>query len=283
MEKSSVCILVVLEYKNRKKLNNCVQDITRSVGWCASFSEHVFLFTDSDTKNLNLKCKNIRSTGNIESIFEYFADNRKPYDKCFFYFSGHGEEGELLDSHMIPYSCMELKKKVINLFPTSEFCFVFDCCNPGNMNLPYFLDGNRFIYKPTDADYTTQHIILILSNKQDEKSISTDTGSLFSVAFFNYLNNNKIKESDDPNKWIIDDGETRPTYSYCVPLEKNRNIRRLVGSVASNMRKQGAPSRQTVSVYSSHKMDPVLWLWIGNKEYTDFEIHEDSSLLIINK
>lgn len=68
-----------------------------------------------------------------------------------------------------------------------------------------------------------------------------------------------------------------------IPNRKNRNLRRLVGNLASSIRKMHTGYSQTVSVYNSYVMDPILWLWIGSSKDYDIAMDMSLSIFVIRK
>jgi hypothetical protein len=108
-----------------------------------------------------------------------------------------------------------------------------------------------------------QPILLITSSDETEKSVATKFGSFFSLHLFRILSqmNHKISSR-------------KP-----IPLTSNRNLQRLIGNIASRIRQMRTGYSQTVSIYSSYVIHPILWMWIGsNKSY---DIVSDLSLNVI--
>ena len=189
-----------------------------------------------------------------------------PDNKLILYYSGHGIKDSIVMPDRNLLSFIKFRDCVVNSLPSyTEIFWILDCCNPKILNLPYKLEGNSFVLSSEKIECVSQPILLITSSNSGEKSIATKVGSLFSRYLFQILT--ILNNTDDP---II---------KVTIPIHKNRNLRRLIGNLASSIRKMHTGYSQTVSIYSSYVLDPVLWLWIGS--YKDYDIVTDLSLSIL--
>jgi hypothetical protein len=100
--------------------------------------------------------------------------------------------------------------------------------------------------------------------------MATKLGSVFSRHLFRILT--LLNNEDQPS--ITDD-------TVVIPTHKNRNLRRFIGNIASSIRKMHTGYVQTVSIYSSYVIDPVLWMWIGSKKNYDIVTDITLSILIV--
>lgn len=233
-------LLIGFEYNDSQSLRGTASDILIAYHWCKSIGvKDIRIYTDIPTTTLNLP----RYEPDVLMNLPNFKSN-----KLFIYYTGHGE-----NSHMIMPSGKNIKfthfrdmiiKKVS---PQTEIFWILDCCNAEGLSLPFQLEDNTFRLTE-NFDAVINPILLITSCNPHEESTSTIVGSTFTGHLFNMLK--------DINKYpIIRDG--------VIPVQYNRNLRRLMGELNAAIRKSHTGKTQTVSIYSSYALDPVLWLWIG--------------------
>lgn len=193
-------------------------------------------------------------------------------NKLVIYYSGHGVKDSMVMPSKTLLSFVDFKENILNsLNPYVEIFWILDCCNPNGLHLPYKLDGNAFALSPSKIECVLQPILLITSAEATEKSIATKLGSVFSRHLFRLLS---LMNNDSPPPVIKRKSVTIPTY-------KSRNIRRLIGNLASSIRKMHTGYAQTVSAYSSYITDPILWLWIGTEKPYDIVTDITLSVLMI--
>jgi hypothetical protein len=289
-------ILVGFEY-SFNPLPGAIIDLYHCYKWLQSFNCETYVLTDiesiHDPDNLR-HCidKNIADSDLItfyDSISSKFIV-RDGYElmtsiirliktgvrnnKLVIYFTGHGVRTCLVMPNKSLLSFVDFRDNLLdNLEPYTEIFWILDCCNPSGLHLPYRLDGNLFVLSQGKIECVSQPILLITSSEPDEKSIATKSGSLFSRYLFRLLTS--------LNNQSLNDLVLRK--SSTIPTSCNRNLRRLMGNLASAIRKMHTGYSQTVSIYSSYVMDPILWMWIGSKKSYDIAVDMGLSTLIIRK
>jgi hypothetical protein len=288
-------ILITFEYVF-KSLPGAVVDLYHAFTWCRSFECDIHILTDiesiKDPNNLEqvvkykIADKNILTfyddilTGNSsknnikDSLTLLNSLNRIlsldiPDNKLIIYYSGHGVKDSMIMPNKSLLSFIDFRDHVINLLkPYVEIFWILDCCNPNGLQLPYKLTGNTFALSSSQIKFVTQPILLITSSESNEKSIATKFGSVFTRHLFRILNQLNIDMDRKFKKRIS------------IPIQKNRNLRRLIGNLTSSIRKMGTGYIQTVSIYSSYVMDPLLWMWIGSNKSYDIVIDLTLTTLI---
>lgn len=193
----------------------------------------------------------------LDAILLNMSDNR-----LIIYYTGHGNKDALvMPSHEL-LSFITFRDRILSKIPTTtEVFWILDCCNPTGLHLPFLLDHNNFVLSSAKISCVLQPILLIISSNSEEKSVTSDMGSLFSRELFRLLH-------------TLNSGNT--TFSG-----RNRNMRRLLGNLSSAIRKMHTGYTQTLSIYSSYIIDPVLWLWIGSTDTNDVVADMSLSTIII--
>jgi hypothetical protein len=274
-------IIIGFEYSTNV-LPGALVDIYQAHRWCCSFDCATYVFSDirSNVDNTVIK-KNI-DAGVVGSDIMSFYDlidktlvttsdelltgifnkfRQLDDDRLIIYYSGHGNKDALILPNHELLSFIALRDTVLKqLSSTVEIFWILDCCNPTGLHLPFILEGNNFVLSPSRISCVMQPILLIISSNAKEKSVSSDMGSLFTRHLFHILHN-------------LSDGPTIAS--------RNRNLRRLVGNLTSNIRRMHTGYAQTVSIYSSYVIDPILWLWIGSKNNEDVVSDMSLSTLVI--
>lgn len=285
-------IIIGFEYIINKLPGSYI-DIYNAYNWCNSFNCDNYIITDTDydknkpnivsgIKNNNLDI-NIHSIdtypkiiinnsddlcSNIKTILNYgVSDN-----KLIIYYSGHGVNNNMLMPNNTYLSFNDFKNVILsNTNSSVEIFLILDCCNPNGLSLPYKLDDNYFklVNDPNklfnNIDFISHSILLITSANENEKSLATIYGSVFSKILFEIL----INMNTDYPLTFIDN-------RILINKNNNRNLRRLIGNIRSSIRKLHTGFSQSVSVYSSFIIDPLLWMWIGSNR--DYDIKSESTL-----
>lgn len=263
-------ILIGFQYK-RNMLKGAYVDINIAKNWCKSFNCETFILTDiadasdiddtmfvESSKDLQSRIKDI-----INDNYCYKCKNTEDYEKCccqnkiIIYYSGHGIKNYMKMPDETLLSFLDFRDNIVYSLPsTSEIFFIVDCCNPNGLHLPFKLQKNKFALSRdlSCVSCVTQRILLITSANEEEKSVSRDDGSVFTKYLFEILSEFVASHHNITNK-------------------NNRNLQRLCYNLSSKI-KNSTGHNQTVSVYSSYIIDPVLWLWIGN----NIDIISDMSL-----
>ncbi|MEM2986623.1 MAG: caspase family protein [Nitrososphaerota archaeon] len=258
-----VAILIIFSYESNPKkfLPSAPYDFNYVYQWCKNFST-TFIITDMDINMKSIKSNMIIINSYEDLLTGIYTILSKEIDfKLFIYYSGHGVHDSMVlpDNSLLPF--VNLKRYIVEIIPEyTEIFWVLDCCNPNGLNLPCKLQGERFVLSPNKVEFILQPVLLITSSDSNEKSMSTKNGSLFTKYFFQHLllmdKNSKIKE-------------------------KNRNLRHLITTLTNSIKKDHPWYSQTISVYCSYFMDPLLWTWIGSKKNYDIVPDITMSTLVI--
>lgn len=253
-------IIIGFEYVD-KPLTGALIDIFNAYKWCNSFCDNIFVITDitkvTDITNLISAVNDGFATKKLFTFYDKITkilvntsvelsltiikilENLLFDDKLVIYYTGHGHKSAMVmpDKSSLPF--VELRDIVTNLTPPKlEIFWILDCCNPNGMCLPFVFNKGEFRLTSTELSslyFVSQPILLITSSNNEEKSLATNHGSLFSRYLFNILNNMG---------------------------NSNRNLRKLINNLSSSIKKMCTGYSQTVSIYSSYVFDPILWMWI---------------------
>lgn len=280
-----VAILIGFEY-TFNSLTGAIIDLYQAADWCRSFNCNINIFTDIENCDENNIQYSIDHGITNQDLFSFLKQdpfiNRtiitdkisllesimkilKPNidNKVVIYYSGHGIKDSMVMPNKTLLSFIDFRNNILSVLnPYTELFFILDCCNPNGLHLPYKLQNNSFTLSPTKIEFVSQPILLITSSETNEKSIATKFGSVFSRHLFRILTQLNLPISPNIRK------RTNGSKYVFIPTHKNRNLRRLMGNLSSSIRKMHTGYSQTVSIYSSYVIDPVLWLWIGsNKSY----------------
>ena len=251
-------ILFAFEYKINH-LPGAIIDLYHAHKWCQSFTSNIFVVTD--ITSLRIAIRDI-----LTNIVNF--DN-----KLIIYYTGHGVKDSLIMPDQSLFSFVMFRDSILNLLaPYVELFIILDCCHPLGLHLPYKLVDNRFVLASSKIECVSQPIILITSSDSHEKSTSTRDGSIFTRRLFHMLSvMNKAYTIVCKNNKIF------------LSAHQNRNLTRLSNSLATFIRKLDTGYAQTVSVYSSYVIDPVLWLWIGAIHKRDVVLDMSLSTFIIRE
>ena len=275
-----LALLIGFEY-HINHLPGAIIDLYHAYSWCQTFTSNIFVLTDISsnkrTEELNrivtrkiadvslvtfydmiphkLLVNNLRSLQeNVKRVLNNLTDN-----KLIIYYSGHGVKDSLILPDQTLLSFIIFRDLILDLLqPYVEIFWIMDCCNPNGLHLPYKLQNNSFVLSSSKIECVSQPIILITSADSHEKSAATRSGSIFSHQLFLYLQ----KMNESPTIVIKNN-------KVLIPTQFNRNLTRLTNNLATLIRKLDTGYVQTVSIYSSYLMDPILWLWIGSIRSSD--------------
>lgn len=291
-------ILIGFEY-TFNSLTGAIIDLYQAHKWCHSFGCNISVLTDieyvKDIDNLQnvverklaepdlltfypkISPKIVHDATTMMGDIINILRSGIPDGKLIIYYTGHGVKDCMVmpDRSLLPF--IDFRDNILdNLDSYVEIFWILDCCNPNGLHLPYKLEGNAFSLSPSKIQCVLQPILLITSSETNEKSIATKSGSVFSRYLFQLLTLlNRPIEISNSGKMNF----TVKNNHLVIPSEKNRNLRRLIGNLASSIRKMHTGYSQTVSVYSSYIIDPILWMWIGSRK--DYDIVTDISLSTI--
>lgn len=257
-----VSILIGFEYTT-DILPATSGDLNIMHNWCRKFCDHVYTLTDIVIdENCGIRDTDLHERHNIvpvndgESLHDELRRIMEQHrcDRLILYYSGHGVSESLIlpNNTVLPFITLRNYICRYTDISTEIFC-ILDCCNSSGMMLPYELCNNHFMLRRYgDIKFTEHKILLLASCRQDEKSVATDHGSLFSKWFIEYMT-----ELNRPFR-------LRPGNVY-LPPHANRNLENLAGKIRGQMYRLRSGYHQTISIYGSQIMDPLLWLWIGRK------------------
>lgn len=190
------------------------------------------------------------------------------------YFSGHGiSRGIVLPDQSVILSG-DFRDMFINIiqpkgdrslsFPAigRESLWIFDCCNPGGLNLPFIWknsttqqgDGYFSLCERDDFLALDDNILLVTSSREDEKAVSTEMGSLFTYLLFKFLSR-LTEEGSQP--------KSKKMYSW--------NFGDILAYIQRGIKRINSGHPQTVSLYGSHVISPVLWPWVFSPNNIRFD------------
>lgn len=271
-----LALLIGFEYNNNS-LPGVIIDLYRANKWCESFNCDVHIITDNkildgltnrytseyintmterhddNTQFIKKSMLNVISNRNdlCTSIKKIFNDATPTDGKIIIYYTGHGIKESLIapDGSLLPF--VDFRDIITdNASPYAEIFCILDCCNPNGMHLPYKLVNNQFVLSSYKVECIKQPMLLITSSEMHEKSIAKRSGSIFSHYLFELLS-----------------------------TLTNRNLTKLLLSLSNSIKKIDTGHPQTVTIYSSYVIDPLLWTWIGSTK--NYDIVTDMSLSAI--
>lgn len=167
-------------------------------------------------------------------------------DRCLVYYTGHGVVDYLVMPDHAHLGVKTFRDAVLSILnPFSRVFWIMDCCNPNGLSLPYAFDRGRFRYR--DGDFVEPTILLITASNETEKAIITESGSLFTRFLFRLLSK--------------------------MPV-----LTGLIDEISKSIKKVQSKHPQTVSVYSSCIMPPIMWNWVlsGSEIVADYDYETDS-------
>jgi hypothetical protein len=260
-------IIIAFSYNN--ELPGAHADVKKMIEFCNFFNYTFNIITDNiiiHDKLFEEKIKDIFTTFTDASVLNE-QKNNKWDGKLLIYYSGHGKNDSIVLSNDVLYSFKNFRNLIITTVNTVlngvvlnsadvEIFWILDCCNPNGLHLPFKLMNNSFHFQ-TNSEFVCPKnfkILLITSSDNDEKSISTINGSLFTNELLLLL----YSLHDNLQSFIknYDNNDT------IIPVATNRNLSRFINQLAANIRVIQHEYRQNVSIYSSYIIDPILWFWI---------------------
>lgn len=263
-----------------KPLISALIDIYHAYTWCQTFHCDIHLLTDIiSIDNDHLKSaveEGMASPG----LMTFYSTVKKTLihtasdlttelqrvlstihdEKLIIYYSGHGLNESMLLPDNTTMSFIDIRHTVFRaIAPTVKVLWILDCCNPNGLHLPFRLQKNKFVLSTAKISPVKNPLLLITSCEEKEKSAATAYGSVFSRSLFQILT--KMNELNSTTA--------------------NRNLRRLMGNISSEIRALHTGYVQTVSIYSSYIIDPVLWLWVGNSRHSDLDLDSTMSTILV--
>lgn len=125
----------------------------------------------------------------LETLQNICRQDIRRDDRIFFYYTGHGEQGNLILPSNELLTCRDLQSFALaNLPPNAQMITILDCCNASTLGLPYKLTNNIYRLTPRSGrTYPMPEIICITSTTPHQNSITSKQGSLFSIALISEL------------------------------------------------------------------------------------------------
>jgi hypothetical protein len=169
-----------------------------------------------------------------------------------FYYTGHGTSGGWLLPDQRIMSWNTLYDLVLEGCSSStEIFWIMDCCHAGTLSLPYSLSWNVEAEVPSFKENSsgkrmslaTPTILLLNASRTSEKSKSSPYGSLFTRFFVKVME--EMSKSTGPESWEL--------AHLC------RSIQKCIQGYGELKTKK---INQTLSVYCSRCLTPLLWWWI---------------------
>lgn len=251
---NQLAILIGFEYNNKSLIPSTIIDLFVVNKYCEEHKIPTLILTDIVNAELPRGFSEVIVSGELDKEITEFLQstqdniiritdkstlvstiigNIKNVSHLLIYYSGHGE----FDSIRLPsgdhMSFNTLKSIIVEESPdTSNVTVILDCCHP-HMDLLYtYNNGYKLVSQDTKyiIDNTSkQHILCITAAANDQKSIGTQCGSVFTRKFIGRLREHKFG------------------FGY------------LMKEITSDMSKYN----QIMSIYSSHLVDPVIPSWLS--------------------
>jgi len=187
----------------------------------------------------NLKFYNVRNLQEIMGVIDHIDLTQEP--RVMFYYSGHGEiDGMIRMPTGEKHDFIQFRDMLLSrCWDEAEILMLIDCCNSGDWGLPYRLDTRSKCFRLKNLNHLTLPVVILISaSSGDEKAIASHQNSLFTRHLFDVLSTKKPSLSILVNK-------------IQALLKQSTNI--IAG--ADDL-------HQTVGVYSSYPIQPLMWSWV---------------------
>ena len=164
----------------------------------ANFIEHLdqneqIYFYDNKDNFSNFMTTLVTNSSHLMIYYTGHAINNKiifpvilPY--CSIIPEDKSEKERELQVHQGMFTCDQFIKLFTDAVADNcQILLIFDCCNGPDFNLPFVLDENG-IYRLNNYHFPQKEIICLVSSLPEEKSLSTNNGSLFTHIIIKNLN-----------------------------------------------------------------------------------------------
>lgn len=251
----ATALLIGLKYQQEfKELPGIIVDLYHAYSYNKKIGSKICIITDIMTDENVKFLKEVVFTGVVNSdIISFITDIQGTSEhiaytnaecfvndiidivsnvrKLFVYYTGHGENGHLLLPQKGSISVEEFRNiLLINTSAKADIITIMDCCNGDHMGIPFYLNNNNYrLIDRKSRIFPKQRIIHIASTKEDESSVATHQGSIFTAEIFNSL------------------------------LEGNRDLRKEIRRISANCIKIYP---QTASLYVSRPNIYTFWRWL---------------------
>lgn len=171
-------------------------------------------------------------------------------DNLVVYFTGHCEMNSVMIlSNGEKVSFMKIRNLIVD--KTSEMVqilMILDCCNAGNLSLPYTFEENEFVLRDLSSP-VSKTIIYISSSLSGESALSSTNRSYFTKYLMKLLNNNII------------------------------SIPTIIENIQNSLDDRTRKREQTINIYASFKIAPILWSWL--LPYSSNIINIDNNYILL--
>lgn len=259
---NKLAIIIAFQYKNGEFLPGAIIDLYIAYKNLYNYKYDVVIYTDiTNINNVDDEICNfakilIPFTGTSTELLNSIRNDCDNVKNIFFYFSGHSDSNSIILPNNDNMSFTDIQ----NCLKNKRIISVFDCCNCDGLKLPFILENNEFRVAKRDFDCPKSQIIVFTSSNSHGAALTSNTGSYFTIAFFDYLKKLSAPYDEIENKLI----------------KYNRNLQRMCNTLSINTYKGEIVK---INLHSSHVIDPVLWNWVERDD--PFIIESDISLSCI--
>jgi len=233
--------------------------IISDIEFTTQIIDYLYLYynkNDIDTFLKNIKLAHFILLKNNKILIDTLASFTYINTKhLFVYYSGHAKNNEIVLPDKTMLSFITFKYLLLNI-NNDIFCML-DCCYPSCLQLPFkFNFTHNTFFLNENIDCIPHHFLLITSSNNNEKSISSIKGSLFTASFFSSL--------------------------LSHTSEKKINLIHIIKEVTMKMNKLNVNYKQTISLYSSFNIYPLLpsWLLQNYKFNIYYDLTSDTFLIL---
>lgn len=293
----TTAILIGFHYPLIKTIPGTIMDLYHAYRFCRLCGYKIHILTDmrnisyTDTMNRAVR-HNVVDSGirrfmtdvsqynliyHKEDLIKTIKDIELGEDeKLFVYYSGHGVPDAIVLPNQERYSILEFRDLVLSICQdNTDIFWIMDCCNPNGMYLPFKLNNKRFRLSASEDDIksmisaVSNKILLITSSSEEQKSVATAFGSLFTRFLFDTLGNLTVRD-DKPG-----------IYPKLAGRPRNRNLVTIIRFIEYKVKAVAQEYPQTVNVYTTQISPTVLWSWIGTHD-TDITIDYELNALTVS-
>jgi hypothetical protein len=245
----------------------------------------------------------------VSSMISLITEYIYGADELFFYYTGHSENGTIILPINVDLASTELTHvglsrcdsiRIIDLRDlittstkrSAQIFIVMDCCNGNGLGLPFRLRPNGVIstsskvlrspslmaaeykwkYQNDDSlerKFPGQEIICMSSATENEFSVTTRSGSIFTRSVFKYLEIYRISKISDLD-FEVRDG-------------RYRSISFILHSILIECQTKEKRHVQTSTAYSSYPNLNYLWPWLWDEQRTKISISPLFSVIEVRR
>lgn len=276
----TIALLIGFEYNYT--LKGAIIDLYLAYNWCKSFCNTIYVITDVK----NIENKNVGNEikffyRNLTNKFEVkdehqlrdslskimFNIKKKEHEKMVLYYSGHGKKESIILPNNKLFSFDKFRNIICNKLPSEiEIFMIIDCCEAHGLQLPFHYHNKKFKLSKYNKVYLPHKVLLITSSEPNENCVmDKNGGSLFSKFLFEYLTSlqYKHKKYSIPNIFTNIFSKSDDNTEILIKT-KNRNLNLLKLHIDKSIANLNTGVKQTVNIYSSYIIEPILPFWIGS-------------------